>query len=106
MGRSRQPSCSEAGQTTIEFAISVGILVLSISGAGWLFYAKWQRAKCAYLVFEHTHARLTGVVSFPTLSALSKGIHLQEDELGVEGQGRCQDAMEKVRLRKLEGIQW
>ena len=90
------------GQTLIEFVFSSALVVLTVAGAGFLFKAEWQRAKCAYVVFEKTHAKVVGsgdpVPGVP--------VTFEETEDGVSGSALCGRAQERVSLPKLEKASW
>jgi len=86
------------GQTLIEFALSSTAVLLTLTAAGWVLRAHWDRARCAYLTFETTHAELIGK---PRVS-IRVPILIQETPEGYEGSGACGKASEKVSLRKIE----
>lgn len=90
------------GQAHIELALSAAMVSLAIVGAGWVLKAQWERSKCAYLVFETTHARVAG----HPLPPASIRVILSEDEQAVEGSALCGQASESIRLPKLEHAQW
>ncbi len=98
------PFNGKSGQTTLELLISGSLVVLMLTGAGWVFRAQWNRAKCAFLVFEHTHARLVGSVSLQRPA--SYRISILDGPTDVIGEAQCKDAHEKVVFKKLENSQW
>lgn len=90
------------GQALVEmillFLILPGVLGLS----GILIYKKCLRLRCAYFVFEATHAHLIGAPVFPSPIKVS----IQEFEWGVRGEGRCHGMTERVELPWLEKANW
>jgi hypothetical protein len=90
------------GQTLIEFIFSSALVMLAIGGSGWLFKAEWQRAKCAYIVFEKTHAKIVGSAD-PEPQEL---VFFSESEDGLSGESTCGQARERVSLPKLERASW
>lgn len=88
------------GQATLELILSSALVILTLTGSGWLLKAQWERSKCAYLVFEATHARLSG-----RPFALSRvQVRISEDESAVRGEGVCGGSVEKVVLPRLATI--
>jgi hypothetical protein len=85
------------GQTTVEFVLGSSLLFIAITGAGWVLKASWDRAQCAYLVFENTHAKVTG----RSVSQSPIRIRFSENPQFVEGSGRCGFFHESVQIRKL-----
>lgn len=102
------------GQATLELLISSTVLTVLVAGAGWIIKAEWDRGKCAYLVFEKTHAELTeedeGEESQlrPLSSLVSKASEIQITDTTEEvaGAGHCGGASETLHLRKLEAVSW
>jgi hypothetical protein len=90
---------TDAGHATLELALTATTVTLVLAGAAWLVRAEWKRGQCAYVVFERTHARLTGR---PPLARASVAVRLAEDDGGVTGEADCGEARERVRLPKLE----
>ena len=90
------------GQTLTEFIASIGLVVLAILGSASLFQAEWHRAQCAYLVFETTHAQLTG--RKPPFSQVH--VQILESDNDFTGEARCGQARERVSLPKLENAEW
>jgi hypothetical protein len=84
-----------------EFLISSLLVVATLSGAGWVLHAEWDRARCAYLVFEKTHSRLNGHPSADSFEIL-----ISEDAEQVEGTGSCRYARERVSFKKLSSASW
>jgi hypothetical protein len=89
------------GQAVLEFLISATLLSVAVTASGWTLYAEWNRAKCAYLVFESAHARLMGSLKPPPPT-----VRVEEDAREIRGSSRCGSANETVSLRKLEEIRW
>ena len=85
-----------------ELALAIALLVVTVSGAGSLFHAAWERALCAHLAFETTHARLNG----RPLPSGARRVRLNEDEREVTGHAVCGRASEMVTLPRLEAAQW
>jgi hypothetical protein len=99
------------GQSTVELLISVSVLMITVSGVGWVFKAEWDRGKCVYFVFEKTHAALVGTKS-PNASRridsridsmLDSTIVVQNLPEGAKGVALCGGSPETVSLPKLEG---
>ena len=90
------------GQTLLEFTFSMGLVLITLTGAGWLLKAYWDRTRCAYLVFETTHAQLVGRV-LPRPFRLN--ITVGETSRSVEGKGVCGDVHEQVILNRLEEVE-
>ena len=61
-----------SGQAIFEFLLSAGVLLLTLTGAGWVFHLQWIKSKCAVLTFEETHARAHETV--PSIQASRAGI--------------------------------
>ena len=97
-----RPAQSPSGQTLVEFLIGSSILVLAVTGAGWVLRVEWDRARCARLVFQKTRTALNTQspeqVSIP--SDLATQINNQPG--WIEGDKICGKAHEKVLLHKLE----
>ena len=98
----KSPVKGKGGQVLIEFVASVGVALALLAGAGMLFHEEWQRTRCAYAVFEKAHAALIGGLSFASTVPVS----LTRGETFVEGQARCGQANERVRLPRLESARW
>jgi hypothetical protein len=49
---------NERGQTLVELLMSLSTVVVSITAAGWLLKVQWDQGRCAYIVFEQTHAEI------------------------------------------------
>jgi hypothetical protein len=102
----------EKGQTTVELLTSASLLMITISGVGWLFKAEWQRGECAYFVFEKTHAALissssdsSGSLNSP-LELLSSSsavpVQIEDGPEQTRGFSFCRGTLESVTLPKLE----
>ncbi len=90
------------GQALIEFVFSLVIGTPFLGLVGFLIWSQWNRAKCAYLVFDAVHSQLIG----QTRLHRPRFIEVGEDEISVFGIGRCGQAFERVRLPKLESAKW
>lgn len=90
-----------AGQAITELVLSSALILIVITGTGWVLRASWERGRCAYLTFEAGRARLSGAV-FPTRQTARARWRLTEDARSVTAQGWCGDAEEKVSFRKLD----
>lgn len=86
----------------IEFFFSTTLVVLVLSGTGWVLKAEWDRSRCAYLVFEATHAKRTRSLT----PRLSTWVRFDEDSELITGERICRNASEKVSLPKLEAARW
>ena len=91
---------NRSGQTLLEFLLSASLLTVTISGVGWMLRAEWDRARCAYFVFETTHATLTG----RALPRVSTEVRIRDGTTEVSGEARCGSARQEVRLPKLEEL--
>ena len=86
-----------------EFLISLGLAVTALSGAAWVWKAEWERTRCAYLVFEKTHAELVGRSGTRAFFPMT----VADRPDSVEGFGQCgPEVRERVRLPKLEYAKW
>ena len=96
----KNPGPTESGQVTLELVVSFSLLSLVLAGAGWLLKLELDRARCAYLVFESAHARLSG------RSGPEPRIEIQvsESEASVKAVGRCGSGALTVELPKLESL--
>jgi len=77
----------------------MSLVLITLTGAGWLLKAYWDRTRCAYLVFEVAHARLVGRV-LP--GPIRVNVSIGEDARSVQGEGVCGSARERVDLNRLE----
>lgn len=93
---------NELGQTTVELIASLSTVVLTITAAGWLMKVEWDRGKCAYIVFEKTHAQATH--SLPPLFTWGSDMPVQVQNVpgGTEGTGICGQSAERVSLPQLD----
>jgi hypothetical protein len=82
------------GQSVIEFCLSCGALISFLSGCTFVLNSQWNRARCAYLVFEKAHQRL--------ICGSSDSHHGQ----GVQELGVCGEVEERVDLPWLEYARW
>ena len=98
----RSTSINSQGQALVELLLSSTLVMLCIAGSGWLFKLEWDRARCAYVVFEKTHAKVVGA-SDPEPRVF---VALEESEAGVSGSARCGQAREEVSLPHLEQAVW
>ena len=96
--RQTNDGAGQKGQTLLEFTVSAAMLALVISGSGWLLRVEWERSRCAFLVFEKTHARLTG--TNPPRTQVR--IIIREKPDSVEGEGKCGNSIEHVEFDRLE----
>jgi hypothetical protein len=83
-----------------EFLLAAILVVTTLSASTSVLWAEWERARCAYQVFEHTHAARNRTTRFGIGRPRSLSIRRSPD--GVEGSGRCGDSVEKVFLPWLE----
>lgn len=89
-----------SGQATLELVVSAALISLTLIGSGWLLKAQWNRGRCAYLVFETAHARLTGRLEKGRPASVR--IQVSESAEAVESLGECGQAREKITLPRLE----
>jgi hypothetical protein len=101
----RIPLGGEQGQSLVELLVSISTVAITLGAAGWLLKVEWDRGKCAYVVFEKTHARVAHAgfygLSDPT-ALLSAPVSIQDRPDSVQGDARCGASVESVRLPKLE----
>jgi hypothetical protein len=90
------------GQSTVELLISVSVLMITVSGVGWVFKAEWDRGKCVYFVFEKTHAALIGTKSPNSRRWMDSPIDVQSLPEGAKGVALCGGSPEMVSLPQLE----
>jgi len=90
------------GQSTVELLISVSVLMITLSGVGWVFKAEWDRGKCIYFVFEKTHAALIGTKSLNSSRWMDSPIDVQNLPEGAKGVALCGGSPETVSLPQLE----
>jgi hypothetical protein len=92
---------NELGQTTFELLTTASLLMITVSGMGYLFKAEWDRGKCAYLVFEKTHAAAVG--GNPGLFSLaSSEVRIHDSPDSTKGIGFCRGTPETISIPKLE----
>jgi hypothetical protein len=92
------------GQTTVELLASASLLMITVSGMGYLFKAEWDRGKCAYLVFEKTHAAATGSTD-GLFSLTNSQVQTQDFPDSTKGIALCKGTPELVSIPKLESDQ-
>jgi hypothetical protein len=80
-----------------EFVLSLIAVMVVLTGAASLFKTQWDRALCAHLAFEATHAKLTG----RTQDLARTDVLISETDDRVIGEARCGSMNEKVDLFKL-----
>ena len=90
------------GQSTVELLISVSVLMITLSGVGWVFKAEWDRGKCVYFVFEKTHATLVGAKIPNSNRWMDSTIVVQNLPEGAKGVALCGGSPETVLLPQLE----
>lgn len=95
-------TCS--GQALTEFLGSCSLIILTIAGAGKIFYGEWLRSRCTILVFEKTHAQLT--YSRDPYPFTRQQIAVKDLGTALQGEAVCGSAHEIVKLPKLESAQW
>ena len=71
-----------------------------------LLYSQWNRMRCAYLVFEATHARLVHTRWTRPSFTGSARVYFEENETEVSGRAKCGAASETVTLKRLEEGSW
>jgi hypothetical protein len=90
------------GQTTFELLTSASLLMITVSGMGYLFKAEWDRGKCAYLVFEKTHAAAVGSATPNLLSLATTSVTTEDLPDSTRGIAFCHGSTEVVSIPKLE----
>ena len=90
------------GQAILEMILLLLILPGVLSLSGLLIYKKCVRLRCAYFVFESTHAHLIGA----SLSGSPVRVSIQEYDWGVRGEAVCHGMVERVELPWLEKAHW
>ncbi len=92
---------SERGQALIEFCLGSFIAGIALVGSGLILRAEFNRAQCAYAVFEKTHAALIGGMDpLPLFHAVI------QREPNVVGRALCGRAHEEVALPEIESGPW
>jgi hypothetical protein len=99
---------NRGGQALIELLGSLSLLVLAVTGGGTLLKTEWNRLKCAYLVFEIGHQKLTQEANDAD-SGRSVRIDYENGLVNVQVQGegilasaQCGQSHESVKLPNLE----
>jgi len=87
------------GQTVIEFTLAAGTLALAVIGAGWALRAQWNRARCAAITFERTHAQAHARA--PAFGGRLV-VLFQETPDAVEGDAACPPVRESALIPKLD----
>ena len=82
----------------MEFTVSSFGVVLAVTAAAWVLQTEWQRARCAYQVFEGTHSKLVGYPGY----LWQNHVLVIERSDSFEGEGHCGLSQEHVELKKLE----
>jgi hypothetical protein len=90
------------GQSTVELLISVSVLMITVTGVGWVFKAEWDHGKCIYFVFEKTHAALIGTKIPSSNIWMDSPIDVQNLPEGAKGIAFCGGSPETVSLPQLE----
>lgn len=97
---------NDSGQAWIEFMLSLTGLIITITATSWLLKIQWDRGRCAYLVFEHTHRHLLVGLSQkqggPSILGSIGSIQFQDSPDQITGQGLCGESKESVTLPRLE----
>ena len=87
----------EKGQAVLDLAFSAAIVASVLAMVGVLLNTQWQQLSCSYLVFESTHAKLTG----RRLPKGSRKMRFTESDHAIEGSARCGSIQLSVSLPKL-----
>jgi hypothetical protein len=94
----RTDSCR--GQALAEFSVCLFAVIATLWGTTRALRAEWERARCAYQVFEAVHARLVG----SSIPRGISGVQIQEGPSKVRGTKFCGPAREEVSLERLEPL--
>jgi hypothetical protein len=92
----------ENGQVMVELLAAIVSVAVTISFAGWFLKVEWDRGKCAYIVFEHTHAEVSNSTPPRTPPWFSAPIEIHDLPDTVQGSSQCGQAEESVMLPKLD----
>ena len=90
------------GQALLELIASILTVVLTVASSGWLMKIEWDRGRCAYIVFENTHAQVANSPPPDTPPWFSSRISIHDLPDAVEGSSHCGESEESVTLPKLE----
>ena len=90
------------GQALVEFVLSLALVIIALVGVVGVLRLEWQRARCAYWVFEKVHAERIGAL--PPRSRLF--VRIESTDHGISGEGRCGSVRERIELPFLESAQW
>ena len=90
------------GQSTVELLVSASVLMITLTGVGWIFKAEWDRGKCVYVVFEKTHAALIGAPSPNPPRWMDSPSAVENLPQGAKGLALCGGSPETVSLPSLE----
>lgn len=93
---------TDSGQSAVELLASISTVVVAVSVAGFMLKVEWDRGKCAYIVFEKTHAQVAN--SLPPLNPWGGEVPVQVQNLpdSAEGNGLCGQSTEAVSLPQLD----
>ena len=98
---------SHEGQALVEVVVGIGIWVSIFCVTGKFLNVCWQRARCAHMVFEATHAaRLRGASLLTTRKQTALSVEVMELPDRYVGRGMCAGVREEIALPKLEAAQW
>lgn len=95
---------NQKGQALTELTFLTCAVFFVSAGVAKLLWLHWKRTECSYLVFETTHAHVTGRPKHKG----STQVHLQplSQTQGIQGTAECGQHTEIVQLPELEAAQW
>jgi len=92
----------ESGQSLLEFAVSLLVIVPVLIAAAGLLGGEWRRTRCAYRLFETARAQLNR--TRPMLQ--NSFVQIQETSEDLRAQLHCGNISEQIRFPKLEYAQF
>jgi hypothetical protein len=98
----RVPLGGEQGQTLLELLASISTVAVTLGAAGWLLKVEWDQGKCAYVVFEKTHAQVAHSRPPRSPAWLDAPVGIEDFPDAVKGDANCGESHEAVTLPKLE----
>jgi hypothetical protein len=86
----------------IELVFSILAIAITLSGTGWLLKFGWDKGKCAYVVFEQTHAQVSHSSPLPLSDPYSGSVRIEASNDSVTGTADCGQSTEQVTLPELD----
>lgn len=86
----------------LDLVFAITTVVLTLSGAGWLLKVEWDQGRCAYIVFEQTHANVSGSAPLPLSGSYGGSVRIDSQPDSVQGSADCGGSSEQVSLPRLD----